>query len=336
MSIGDNLKRYRLLNKLSLRDAAELMGLSHTIVNKYEKNDLIPDADKVIRFSKIYNVRPDNLLKLYNKPNIEFKNFRKLSSLSGKNLELLKEIIEIEISNYIELLSLANYNNIFKIKKKYVNSFYDVDNFAEEFRKKIELSSHQPVPNLINLLENIGMFIIEIKLPNYFDSLDGIFEVVNDIPFIIIRGDYNDGARKRFTLAHELAHLLFEFEENISQKEIERYCNKFASSFLLPKDAMIREFSNKRQNISFYELDSIKKEYRASHAAIIYRLKDLNIISENYAKLWFIHLNKQYGKEDPNPVESERGNLYKNLVHRLKSENIISESKANELLSDKW
>lgn len=336
MSIGSNLRRYRLLNNLSLRDVAEMMGLSHTVISKYENNILIPDSKKIIKFSKIYNVQPDNLLKLYAKPDLEFKSFRKLSSLSGRKLELLKEIFGIEISNYIEVINLANYNNIFKIEKHFIKSLSEVEEFVETFKKGIELSNNQPVTNLINLLENIGIFIIEIKLPKQFDNLDGLSEIVNDIPFIIIRGDYSDGARKRFTLAHELAHLLLKFDNKIEQKEIEKYCNKFASCFLLPKDAMIREFSSKRKKISFAELDSIKKEYKASHAAIIYRLKDLGIISDNYAKKWFINLNRKYGKVDPYPIEPERGNLYKNLVYRLKSENIISESKANELLKEKW
>ncbi len=99
---------------------------------------------------------------------------------------------------------------------------------------------------------------------------------------------------------------------------------------------MVREFSNKRKNISYEEIDNVKKEYKVSHGAIVYRLIDLNIISESNAKGWYIYFNKTYGKKDPEAIPPEESSLYENLVYRLKTENIISSSKARELLHEKW
>ena len=61
---------------------------------------------------------------------------------------------------------------------------------AQTFRKNYNLSLNQPLPNLINILENIGIIIIEIDNPNgKFSSFDGLSEVVNNIPFIILLND---------------------------------------------------------------------------------------------------------------------------------------------------
>jgi Zn-dependent peptidase ImmA (M78 family) len=62
------------------------------------------------------------------------------------------------------------------------------------------------------------------------------------------------------------------FEENI--------CNRFAAEFLF-QNLVIKEFGNKKESISFRELVEVQKKYGISIRAIIYRLKDANIFSEN-------------------------------------------------------
>lgn len=54
--IAENLKRYRLLNNLSLQKAGELVGISAPAINKYEKGLLIPNSERLIDFAKAYGV----------------------------------------------------------------------------------------------------------------------------------------------------------------------------------------------------------------------------------------------------------------------------------------
>lgn len=334
MSVGNNLKRYRILNSLSLREAGEQLGFSHTLISKYEKDDIVPDSEKLIKFANLYNVNISSLLKVYKMPTVKLNDFRKFKSLSGRKLEMLKEIIKIEIAKYTQVLHLSNYDNILKIDKINVINLIEVEESADKVRKVLNLSSKQPIPNLIDVLENAGIFIIQVNLPESLSKFDGASEIVDGKPFIIINKNQQDGGRSRFTLAHELAHLFLNIKSD--EKDIEKICDRFASSFLLSKENMIREFSFRRKNISYEELDNIKNEYKVSHGAIVYRLKDLNIISESAAKNWYIYLNKKYGKRDPEAIRPEKSSLYENLVHRLLTEDIISSSKARELLHEKW
>ncbi len=231
-------------------------------------------------------------------------------------------------------MHLSNYDSILKINKIEVNNIDDAEVASDLLRKQLNLSSKQPIPNLIDALENAGIFIIQVDIPESLSKFDGASEIVEDKPFIIIKKSQHDGGRMRFTLAHELAHLFLSI--NAADKDIEKICDRFASSFLLSKENMVREFSNKRKNISYEEIDNVKKEYKVSHGAIVYRLIDLNIISESNAKGWYIYFNKKYGKKDPEAISPEESSLYENLVYRLKTENIISSSKARELLHEKW
>lgn len=77
---------------------------------------------------------------------------------------------------------------------------------------------------------------------------------------------------------------------------------------------------------------AFKNEFKVSYTAIIYRLKDLNIISEYLYKKLSIFLSQQVGKNDPKPIEPEISYQFRRIIYRLESEKIISLNKACELL----
>lgn len=330
--IGKNLKRIRLLKNLSLKDAGNLLNMSATAISKYEKGEIIPDSKKIIDFANAYGVKSVDLLKIYNVPKMKFTSFRKKKRLTGQNLELLKELIQDEVAKYLEIIEMNNIDtNIIKFKKKSCNSLEEAENVANDFRNFIKISNKQPLSDLINMLENLGIIIIQIKNQNdRFDDFDGLSEMVNGVPIIVLLGGIKDGARQRFTIAHELGHLLLDI--NNEELDEEKICNRFASALLMPKEAVINEFGITRGNISFFELIAFRNEFKVSYTAIIYRLKDLNIISEYLYRKLSMFLSQRIGKNDPKPIQPEISYQFKRIVHKLEVDEIISLNKACELL----
>lgn len=330
--IGKNLKRIRLLKNLSLKDAGNLLNMTATAISKYEKGEILPDSKKLIDFANAYNVKSIELLKVYNVPKMKFTSFRKKKRLTGQNLELLEELIQDEVAKYLEIIEMNNIDtdNI-KLKKYSCNNLEDAEKAANDFRNYIKISNKQPISDLINILENLGIIIIQIKNPdNRFDDFDGLSEMVNSIPVIVLLDGIKDGARQRFTIAHELGHLVL----NINNDELdeEKLCNRFASALLMPKEAIINEFGYSRGNINFFELTAFKNEFKVSYAAIVYRLKDLNIISEYLYKKLSIFLSQRIRKNDPKPIQPETSFQFKKIVYKLEADEIISVNKACELL----
>ena len=330
--IGKNLRRIRLLKNLSLKEAGQLLNMSAVAVSKYEKGNIIPNSQKLIEFANAYNVKVLELLKSYKEVKMKFTSFRKKQRLQGQNLELLKDIIEDKVANYLEIIEMNKIESTnTKLKKYTCNNLQDAENAAEKFRSDYKLSINQPLSDLINILENIGIVIIQIEnFHNKFDGFDGISEIVNNIPIIILLNDL-DGARQRFTIAHELGHLVL----NIKDKNLneEKLCNRFAGALLMPQASVINEFGKSRNKISFYELKAFKMEYKVSFSATIYRLKELNIISEYLFKKMNIYLNsKGFKKQEPYQLEVEKSYQFKKIVHKLEADNIISLNKACELL----
>lgn len=333
--IGKNLKRVRLLKNLSLNDAGKLLNMSATAIAKYENGEISIDSKKIIDFANAYSVKTTYLLKSYKMPEIKFSSFRKKKRLTGQNLDLLKELIQIEIEKYIEVLELNNisYNHSINFKKHLCTSMLDAENAANKFREYIKISDKQPISDLINILENLGFIIIQIpNINNKFDDFDGLCEVVSGYPIIVLLDNINDGGRQRFTISHELGHLLL----NIKNSEIdeEKLCHRFASAFLMPKNATINEFGPIRNAISLYELSVFKNEFKVSYPAILYRLKDLNVINDYLYRKLSIYINSKVLKKgkDPFPVKPEKSFQFERLVYKLQSNDIISVNKACELL----
>ena len=329
--IGKNLKRIRLLNNLSLTKASELLNMSPNLIKKYEIGALIPDSSQVIKFANAYHVKTYEILKSYSVIPMQFFHFRKKEKLRGKNLELLKEIIAIEVAKYCEVLEI---NDNFKIQvEKYpCKNYEEAEEAAIKFRNEVlKLPNIYPTPNLIDILENLGIMIVTIDNPHHkFAGFDGLSEMVNGYPIIVILKDSKDGARQRFTLAHELAHLVLD----INSSEEESLCHRFASAILMPKEAVIKEFGIKRLKISLYELKAFKEEYKVSYQAILYRLKDLNIITGNYYRELNILLNKYLANFDSDLIEPEKTYQFKKTVYKLQVTNVISRQKACELLGE--
>ena len=331
MVFGDNLKRARLLKGLSLKEAGKLLGMSAVAVSKYEKNMITPNSKKIIEFADAYQVSASSLLKIYEVPKMKFSSFRKKARLKGGALELLKNVIQNQVAKYLEVLNLNSYTSSFRMKKYDCNSLEDAEVAANHFRESIKISLRQPISDLISILENLGIIIITIEnTESRFDDFDGLSEVVSGVPIIVILDNIQDGARQRFTIAHELGHLILNIKDPTLDKE--KLCHRFASALLMPKGAVENEFGIKRDNVSFYELEAFKQEYRVSYAAINYRLKDLNIINEYLYKKLSIEINKIIGRKDPKPIQPEVSYQFKRLVYKLEASKVISLQKACEYL----
>lgn len=333
MSIGKNLKKYRLLNNLSLRDVSNKLNISTTLIARYEHDEAIPNSEKLINFSKLYKCKCLDILNSYDKYTIDDKliNFRKKEKLKGYRLDLINNIINESINKYLEIIELNNIKNK-RIKKYSIKNYNEIDFITNSIRKDLDYSTKSPIYNIINLLEDNGFYIIEINNKNnLFDDFNACSIIINDIPFIIINNNIRDGSIQRFNILHEVGHILLNIDEKLNKEKV---CDLFSSSMLMPKDSVIDRFSNKRTNISFYEIESFKQEFRVGYICILKRLLELNIISIFIYKKYSKFIYDLIGNKDEFPIDPDHSNKFKYLTHKLCSREIISVNKACELLGE--
>ena len=331
--LGRNIKKYRMLSGLSLRQMAEHLDVSHQTIKKYEDEKLMPSSQRLIEIAKLLNVNIGDLLNTYSVPELKFENFRKQSKLSKTKEKGLYMLISDEIAKYIEILDLAN--EMYSFDKTTwsfdVNSINDIESIAIKVRKILGVSDECALDNLTDKLEDNNFLILEI---DYEEKFDGFCEYVDNLAFIILSSKGYE--RNRFTLAHELAHLILKFEEKLNDKEIEHYCDYFASCLLMPKVAMKKEleFRNNSitRNVSINEIILIAKEYKVSLNAVIMRLNDLGIIDDYKKRNLFILLSKNGLKTKQLKLVDEHPSRKEKIIFRLEAEKIISTDEAIKYL----
>lgn len=332
--VANRIKNARILKSYSQQYVADELGVSKQMVSKYENGDALPTSSRFLKLSKLFGLKIDYF---FNSFQIELGevNFRKKSSFSQKKQNSLKEQIKINLENYIWIEDTLSIDYRFKnnIKNFKINSRDDVEKAVSKLRKDWNIGI-DPIHNIIQLLEDKEIKVIELF--DVDEKFDGLATYVNDkFPVIVVNGNF-PVERKRFTLLHELGHLLLNLPDCEVKKE-ENYCNNFASEFLFPREIVINEFGGKRNHITLTELISLQEKYGISIPAIVYRLVDAGILSKQqhsnfYKKTRFNpSLNREVNQS--RFKTPEKSNRFERLVYRALAQENISFSKASSLLN---
>lgn len=333
--IGEKLKRARNAAKLSLRDLAEMVNVSQTTISKYEKELAKPNSEMIRDLAKALNIKQKYFFGT-EKLVLKNKEYRKrdtsskqLASIESKILDNIESRFFVETFFRDEIVPkftspLVGYNKI--------NYLKDVPQIAQELRNAWNINN-ESISDLCELFESKGIKVFMIDEPKE-SSFDGLTAIVEGYNIIVISSDW-PGDRQRFTLAHELGHLILKnmLSENLIPKE-ERACDYFAGSFLLPAHPLLKILGYKRTSLEIAELSLLKKEFGVSMQAAFIRASQEKIISYAYSSaLW-----KQFEKEGWNIKEpgeaypSEKIYIFERFIIRAFSEGHIEESKAAELM----
>ena len=63
MRLGEKIYQQRTKKKMSQGDLAELLNVSRQSISKWENNSSIPDLDKIVKMSEIFEISLDELIK---------------------------------------------------------------------------------------------------------------------------------------------------------------------------------------------------------------------------------------------------------------------------------
>jgi Zn-dependent peptidase ImmA (M78 family) len=145
--------------------------------------------------------------------------------------------------------------------------------------------------------------------------------------------------RRRFTLAHELAHRVFNSDHFGCSRDEENAAQRFAGAFLMHADHLRREAGNKREKIGYQEIVFLKRIYRVSAAALAMRLEQIGIIAKATLSTIFQTIGRTWRTVEPVPLEEagqegsfERPKRFERLSLWALAEQFISPGKAMELL----
>lgn len=327
---GERLKRARVKAGLSMQ---ELVSKADNIVSKqsisqYEKNLKNPSSSVLIALANALGIGVDYFFRNVN-VNIGEVDFRKQSTFGKKKQEVLKEKVREYLERYIEIENILDINYKFEnqLKNNIINSLDDIEEISTKLRENWNLGI-DPIGNIVEMLELKNIKVLIVNDDKKFNGLCGEVNDEESHYFIVLNNSKElNSDRKRFTALHELAHLILPPHTLDEEKASDR----FAGSFLFPKESVINEFGDKRTKISVEELAHIKQKYGISIAGIIFRLRQLNIINEAmYKRFWIRNRTSKF--DDKYQYEKEiKTTRFRNLLAHAYSEEFISLSKLAEL-----
>ncbi|MGH8260288.1 MAG: ImmA/IrrE family metallo-endopeptidase, partial [Steroidobacteraceae bacterium] len=155
------------------------------------------------------------------------------------------------------------------------------------------------------------------------------------VPVIVVNEhEWVSGERERFTLAHELGHLVLDCAADVPP---EKAANRFAGAFLMPAEVLWAEVGKQRDSLSLGELIELKRVFGVSLQMLVYRCRDLVIISDALYRELFGEFKDKGWRDppyaEPEPVAVERPRRFRRLCLRALAQRAISESRAAELLN---
>ena len=333
---SERLKLARKRNGLSLRALSSCMEgiVSAQAIGKYERGEMMPSSTVAIALAKALDVSMSYLLSPSN-ISLESVEFRKLASTKARERAAVEGEVLDHVDRYLqveELLGIASSVGEEPNGAPYgIDAVEDAERAAVSVRNAWNLGGG-PIPDMTELLEERGIKVFKLSLPR---SVDGLTCYVHradgeDVPVVVCSTDKSI-ERQRFTLAHELGHMVMEIPTGVPE---EKACHRFASAFLVPQDELAREVGRRRFNFGFGEIIEIKRMFGVSAAALVVRMRDLGIVTEATMVSIFRGIGSSWRKDEPCPLErTESPGRFRRLCLRALAEEAISESKAAELLS---
>lgn len=351
--IGKNIGTLIEEKGISIRQLAEILGVSHPTVSSYINGNSAIDSGKLYELSKYFNLSFDYF---FGEGHQKIKLMYRADNPAENFLEGDREFINRKIREYISLIGMdqfvayipQQYN--LKIQNNKIQNEEDcvIRKIAFEQRKMLGIEKIIP-DNYYSIFAENNINVIAFASQNV--SLFGCSFIDRNFGSIIFINDTEEISEERqlFSLCHEYAHLLFHREEYLSDNTQMRYqskrgdinekiVNKFAEYFLVPEN-ILKECMESQAFKSNEKIDvkKLKNHFKVSYVTLITALKDYGYMNDiKFKEVWKTIKYKKYDLIEPYPIEPVK-NDEKNikLMSKIRNKYItgeISMSRIGEVL----
>lgn len=296
-------REYRGYSQTEL--ASKIIGLSQSNLSKYEKGigSLSTDVlNRIVDFLEFplsfYEKKISNIAE-----NAHYRRKKGMTKSERSQIDFSNKLLGYIVDQMGESIEFPNMS----IRMIDLEDGFIPETVAQFTRKYLGLKD-EPVRDIFSLLERNGIIVIELDCD--VDLFDGVSFLTDGGYYVIIVNKNFSNDHKRFTLAHELGHLIMHTSNDflISDcRDKENEANRFASEFLMPASFI----SNSLRGLKLSYLVELKRYWLTSMASLIRRAKDLKCITGEKYQYYNIELSRRgYKKKEPVEVYIDKPKLY--------------------------
>ena len=324
------LRRARTFLGLSLDSLGESVGASRQFLHQFESGQREPNEQMRAALAAALLVEESFFYVPVRGIAQDQCNFRSLASSRVRDLEQVISHAELlsELLQYLETVLEFPAADFPQIS---VTGLEDVERAAERARSHWGLTLDQPITSTIRVAENAGAVVVHF--PGVAPEIDAL-SVHSGRPIIIRSSAKESPTRVRFDMAHEIGHLVMHRPGMaLDHDEREKQAHRFASAFLLPRKAFMREWPTARR-FDWTAVFALKRRWVVSAQAIIRRAFDLGLLDAAQYRSGNIYISRQ-GMKRNEPYEPERAEqpeaLRTALIELQRAEQLLPKDVARQL-----
>ena len=298
---ADLLRVARQLRGLQQGDAAQRLGISQAMLSRVENkmagfpSDLIAKASIVYEMPTTFFMQTDTV---YGAPVSVHAMWRKKSAVSAKEMDQIVAELNLRLMHLRRLLQAVEVETNYDVPSLITDEF-PVERIAALVRANWKLPAG-PISNLTRALEAAGVVVVHSEMAG--SAVDGVTFAVPGLPPLIVLNIAQPADRMRWTLAHELGHLVMHRTQPTS--EMEKEANDFASNLLMPAQDIKLYFQGR---IDLRLLARLKPLWRVSMASLLMRAKGLGVLRNNQERyLWQQFSSANIRHSEPPELNFER------------------------------
>ena len=295
--VGSRLRTAREAHGITQAKAADHIGITRTTLIAIEQGKRRIQTTELSRLARLYGTSANALLReeaVHVDLLPRFRSFpRKTRQPTEDAARILNDLVraEVELENLLGIERTRNFPPERPLMPGDVR--IQAENDAIELRQRLGLGS-APVRDLVSLLElELGVRVYVRPLDS---SISGLFAYDDHVGGCMLLNVKHPPARRTFTAAHELGHLVssrrkpdvFGSEEFDVSRE-ERYANVFARAFLTPMRTvtdLYREITSGSDILTRRHVILLAYRFGVSREAIVRRLEEIGVVKRG-AWDWF-------------------------------------------------
>lgn len=316
---GLNLRLARSAHNLSLADVGEAVGKSKQFIQRLEAGRDSPTDDLKEKLADLLKVEVSFFAPSVGQMLAEDAyHFRKLmgTKVADKQAAIAKGELFRRVVSFVDgKLRLP----------KFDFPTHDIGTPAEAERAAEKCRAHWglglgPIGSMIRVVENAGAVVTTFE--DSGREIDAL-SISAPRPIIVMNSNEVSACRARFGHAHEIAHFVGHEGRLTGDKGAEAEANRFAGAFLMPRSSFSKEFPALRggTQINWRSLTDLKFRWRVSKAGMLYRARQLGLLSEDqYRRAIVGHLfskGERHGEVEDPSIPHEQPELLLNALRTM-------------------
>lgn len=288
------MARYRA--GLSIRQLGERVGVSHPAISQYETGRGKPSPIILAQLAMATGVSIDYLtygdraVSLAGLEGTHFRSLRSTAKQSRVRAWVWSETV-LDLANVLDRYVRMPAQDLPLVPLEPDSKSNQILDAVNHLRDHWELGEG-PIGFLVRHMERHGILVSRLHIADC--GIDAYSQNQGSHPVVVLGTNKDNIARSRFDAAHELGHLVCHPEADPGGVQ-ETQANSFAAELLMPAGQMIHILP-RRFHLGQYA--KLKQEWGVSIAALLFRARTLEIISEAAYRRAVVAMNSAYGRRN--------------------------------------